>query len=136
MGWGGSDMEPSWANYGTTAGLVKGANVSGRVPYFNFGSADGCPQSGTGGSCNNGWNIGGIGFLSQQGVAFPTPEIYSIPLANQWTVARKHWNQTHASNYVFYGATATTIGLPAQQAWNALRARNSAVVRELILISF
>src|SRR5215472_7527573 len=43
-----SDMEPGFNTYGNTKGLVDGTTASGySFPYIDYGSADGCPTSGS-----------------------------------------------------------------------------------------
>ena len=96
-----SDMEPSWDGAGITKKLVDGANAANFHRYYDFGSADGCPTSGTGGRCNNGWWVSPVAYVSQHGVAAPLPEIYPplTTLAAQWTVVRKNWDANHSSSY-------------------------------------
>ena len=87
---------------------MNGAQAHGWSAYYDFGSADGCPQSGSSdGPCNNGWRVSDVGYVSFHGLALPLPEIYYPANANQWTVVRKWWN-ANQGGYVFAGATATT----------------------------
>ncbi|HKC76830.1 MAG TPA: hypothetical protein VKB70_00430, partial [Gaiellaceae bacterium] len=72
-----SDMEPSWESSSITRQLVNGDQAQGWAVYFDFGSADGCPQSGSAdGPCNNGWHVSDVGYASYGGLAVPLPEIY------------------------------------------------------------
>jgi hypothetical protein len=128
-----SDMELSWAGPSGTARLRDGANANGNAIFFDYGDAAGCPTSGSGGACNNGWGVSDVEHVSYGGVSLPLPEIYYHVNARQWAVVRRHWNENHSSNYFFFGATATTgVGLTARQSWSALNANNWAVGHELV----
>jgi hypothetical protein len=128
----GSDMEPSWNGPDNTKNLVDGASDRGGGVYYDNGSADGCPQSGSSGSCNNGWIVADVGYVSYSGLAVPLPQIYRTSMADQWTVVRKHWNANHSYNYVFWGSTGSTgQPLTAREGWDALNARNPDVLTDL-----
>jgi hypothetical protein len=124
-----SDMEPSWDGSTITKELVDGATAKNFTVYYDYGSADGCPTSGNGGSCNNGWSVSTVAYVSFHGVAVPLPEIYPplTTLAAQWTVVRKNWDANHSSTYSFWGTT----GEPgyAKAGWDDLEADNSGLVR-------
>jgi hypothetical protein len=124
-----SDLEPSWDGPSITKQLVNGDQAQGWALYYDFGSADGCPQSGSSdGACNNGWHVSDVGYVSYHGLAFPLPEIYYTANANQWTVVRKQWNGAQGG-YGFAGVTATTgAGLAPGAAWNTLSSLNSGLV--------
>lgn len=126
----GSDMEPAWDGPGITKQLVFGDTAHGWALYYDYGSADGCPSSGSSGSCANGWGVADVGVASYNGSAVPVPEIYYTVNADQWTVVRRHWNNSNPNNpYLFWGSTGTTgVGLTAQQGWNALSSRNPGIV--------
>jgi hypothetical protein len=123
-----SDMEPSWDGQLITKQLVNGDAAQGWALYYDFGSADGCPQSGSSdGPCNNGWHVSDVGYVSFHGLAMSLPEIYYTALANQWTVVRKVWNGN--GGYYFAGVTASTgVGLTPTAAWNTLSSLNSGLV--------
>jgi hypothetical protein len=125
-----SDMEPSWDGPLITKQLVNGDQGQGWALYYDFGSADGCPQSGSGdGPCNNGWHISDVGYVSIHGLALPLPEIYYTANAKQWTVVRKWWNGSHGG-YFFAGVTGSAgVGLAPGAAWNTLASSNSGLVR-------
>ena len=125
-----SDMEPGFNSYAITKGLVDGATAANDGPYLDYGSADGCPQSGTGGNCNNGWTVYDVGYVSYSGVALSMPEIYYVPAnSNQWTVVRRTWG----SGYNFLGVTGSPPTSNAQAGWNALDGDNPGLVgRNLI----
>jgi hypothetical protein len=123
-----SDMEPSWEGVSTTKQLVNGDQAQGWALYYDFGSADGCPQSGSSdGPCNNGWHVSDVAYVSYHGLALPLPEIYYTANAGQWTVVRKIWSGS--GDYFFAGATASTgVGLAPAASWSALASSNSGRV--------
>lgn len=124
-----SDLEPSWDGSLLTKQLVNGDQAQGWALYYDFGSADGCPQTGSSnGHCNNGWRVADVGYVSFHGLALPLPEIYYAANANQWTVVRKWWN-SGPGGYDFAGVTATPgAGLSPAAAWNMLNSLNSGLV--------
>ena len=124
-----SDMEPSWDGASITKQLVNGDQGQGWALYYDFGSADGCPQSGSSvGACNNGWDVSDVGYVSFHGLALPLPEIYYTVNGSQWTVVRRWWDGNH-DGYFFAGATASTgVGLTPTSAWNTLNSLNSGLV--------
>jgi hypothetical protein len=126
----GADMEPSWDGQLITKQLVNGNTAQGWTLYYDFGSADGCPQSGSSdGACNNGWHASDVGYVSFHGLALPLPEIYYTANANQWTVVRKWWNANQGTNYFFGGVTASTgVGLSPASSWNTLNSLNGGLV--------
>ena len=123
------DMEPSWDGQLITKQLVNGNQGQGWALYYDYGSADGCPQAGTSdGPCNNGWSVSDVSYVSFHGLALPLPEIYYTANASQWTVARKWWNSQN-SDYFFGGVTGSTgVGLTSASAWNTLNSLNSGLV--------
>jgi len=87
---GGSDIEPSWDSVASTRAWVDGyASVATRSMY-NAGAADGCPQTGNGGTngaCNFGWHMSDIVYVSWiSAPALPLPQQYTEngAQANQW----------------------------------------------------
>jgi hypothetical protein len=132
-----SDMELSWDGQLITKQLVNGDAAQGWALYYNYGSADGCPSSGSSGSCNNGWDVGDVGYVSYSHLAVPLPEIYYTVNADQWTVVRRWWDNNNPNDLYFWGTTATPgVGLTAAAGWNALNSRNSGrVFSELVCIS-
>jgi hypothetical protein len=124
-----SDMEPSWDGPAITKQLVNGDAAQGWALYYDYGSADGCPQSGSDGSCNNGWGVSDVGYVSFHGLALPLPEIYYTANANQWTVVRRWWNAANGGGYFFGGITGSTgVGLMPQAGWSTLSSLNSGLV--------
>ena len=124
-----SDLEPSWDGASITKQLVNGDQAQGWALYYDFGSADGCPQSGSrDGTCNNGWHVSDVGYVSFHGLALPLPEIYYTANASQWTVVRRVWNGNE-DDYFFAGVTASAgAGLTPAAGWNALSSANSGLV--------
>jgi hypothetical protein len=124
------DMEPSWDGQLITKQLVNGDQAHGWALYYDFGSADGCPQSGSAdGPCDNGWQVSDVGYVSFHGLAVPLPEIYYSANASQWTVVRAWWDGAQNADYFFGGVTASTgVGLSPAAAWSALESRNSGLV--------
>ena len=124
-----SDMEPSWDGPSITRQLVNGDAGQGWALYYDYGSADGCPQSGSAdGPCNNGWHVSDVGYVSFHGLALPLPKIYYSANASQWTVVRKWWNSAISGDYFFGGVTASTGRADAAAAWNTLNSLNSGLV--------
>jgi hypothetical protein len=83
---GGTDTEPSWSVYSHAGAWSNGYDNTGNSWYWDYGSADGCPTSGSGGgSCNNGWTQGDVyNVASADTWAEPLPQIYDDTLAEQW----------------------------------------------------
>jgi hypothetical protein len=123
------DMEPAWDGQLITKQLVNGDTAQGWALYYDYGSADGCPTSGSSGSCANGWTVGDVAYVSYHGAAVPLPEIYYSVNPDQWTVVRRGWDAAHSDPYTFWGTTGTTgVGLTPQAGWEALGARNPGLV--------
>jgi hypothetical protein len=131
------DLEPSWDGPGITKQLVNGATAQGFSHYFDFGSADGCPQSGIGGSCNNGWTVADVGYVSFHGIAHSVPEIYPplTTLANQWTAIRKTWDSQNSSDPYFFSGVDGAPG-NAKAGWDDLNNDNPGGVVTQRVICF
>jgi hypothetical protein len=131
-----SDIEPSWDGQLISKQLVNGAGAQGFALYYDYGSADGCPSQGSSGSCNNGWSVGDLAYVSYSHLAVPLPEIYYTVNADQWTVIRRWWDSNNSSTYYFWGTTGTPgTGLSPTAGWDALNARNPGrVLSELVCI--
>ena len=129
-----SDMEPSYDGPFITKQLVNGASAQGWAIYDDFGSVDGCPTSGSSnGSCNNGWTVSDVAYVSFHGLALALPEIYYTVSADQWTVVRRYWNaNTSTGSYFFDGVTGTAPappgGINATTGWNTLNSKNPGLV--------
>ncbi len=128
------DIEPTYDGPLISKQLVNGATAQGWAIYDDFGSVDGCPTSGSAdGSCNNGWDVDDVAYVSFHGVALPLPEIYYSVSAGQWTVVRKYWDANSSTpGYFFDGVTGETPapagGVNATTGWNTLSSKNPGVV--------
>ena len=72
---GANDLEPGWGPSGTARAWVNGFVATTTERLWNFGSADGCPQKVGGLSCNNGWTIEDVIWVSAQA----GPNIVALP---------------------------------------------------------
>jgi hypothetical protein len=133
---GANDIEPSWGPVAQARAWVNGFVASSPRRLWNFGSADGCPQSVGGMRCNNGWTIDDVLWVSSH--AGPTvmvmPQIHtqSGSQARQWAVIAARGLELN--NPVRIGAVGfqtsacaqvrggcPTTGNTAWQAWQQLR---------------
>jgi hypothetical protein len=133
---GANDIEPSWGPVAQARAWVNGFVASSPRRLWNFGSADGCPQSVGGTRCNNGWSIDDVLWVSSH--AGPTvmvmPQIHtqSGSQARQWAVIAARGLELN--NPVRIGAVGfqtsacaqvrggcPTTGNTAWQAWQQLR---------------
>jgi hypothetical protein len=133
---GANDIEPSWGPVAQARAWVDGFVASSPRRLWNFGSADGCPQSVGGTRCNNGWSIDDVLWVSSH--AGPTvmvmPQIHtqSGSQARQWAVIAARGLELN--NPVRIGAVGfqtsacaqvrggcPTTGNTAWQAWQQLR---------------
>jgi hypothetical protein len=85
---GGVDIEPGWGPPGQARAWVDGFVAAGNRRLWNFGSADGCPQTYlTKLTCNNGWTIDDVIWVSSRAganvVAMPQLHTQSGSLARQ-----------------------------------------------------
>ena len=88
---GAVDLEPGWGPPGQARAWVDGYVASSARRLWNFGSADGCPQTYlTKLTCNNGWTIDDVIWVSSRAganvVAMPQLHTQSGSLARQWAV--------------------------------------------------
>ena len=133
---GANDIEPSWGPVAQARAWVDGFVAASPRRLWNFGSADGCPQSVGGMRCNNGWTIDDVLWVSSH--AGPTvmvmPQIHtqSGSQARQWAVIAARGLELN--NPVRIGAVGfqtsacaqvrggcPTTGNSAWQAWQQLR---------------
>jgi hypothetical protein len=133
---GANDIEPSWGPVAQARAWVDGFVAASPRRLWNFGSADGCPQSVGGVRCNNGWTIDDVLWVSSH--AGPTvmvmPQIHtqSGSQARQWAVIAARGLELN--NPVRIGAVGfqtsacaqvrggcPTTGNTAWQAWQQLR---------------
>ncbi len=99
---GGADDIESWGTAAAARAFVDGFNSVPNGYLVNFGSADGCPTSGTG-ACSN-WSQADYQYVSWAGRAWPIPEIYLSDgvQASQWANIKLHYPMT------FLGAMSET----------------------------
>lgn len=92
---GGSDLEPGWGGLAAARAWVGAFKATGRVLYANA-SADGCPLSGAGGGCANGWDTASLAELVWGGGGVAVPQIYrrDVAQARQWKVLASLWSRS------------------------------------------
>ena len=87
---GAVDIEPSWGPVRQAKEWVSGFTSASGRRLWNFGSADGCPQTVGGRRCNNGWTIDDVLWVSTQAsprlVVVPQIHTQSGSQARQWAV--------------------------------------------------
>ena len=88
---GSVDLEPGWGPPGQARAWVDGYVRTTNARLWNFGSADGCPQSYTTDlTCNNGWTIDDVLWVSSHAgpnvLAMPQIHTQSGSQAKQWAV--------------------------------------------------
>lgn len=88
---GAVDLEPGWGPSGQARAWVDGYVDSTPARLWNFGSADGCPQTfGTDLTCNNGWTVDDVLWVSSHAgpnvLAMPQIHTQSGSQARQWAV--------------------------------------------------
>ena len=88
---GAVDLEPGWGPSGQARAWVDGYVDSSTARLWNFGSADGCPQTfGADLTCNNGWTIDDVLWVSSHAgpnvLAMPQIHTQSGSQARQWAV--------------------------------------------------
>lgn len=90
---GANDLETSYSSPAAAQSWAQGyvGNNPTNSPYYDYGSANGCPQQPTtsGTACNNGWTVGNEYYVAggvNHSLAKPLPEIYATTGANaqQW----------------------------------------------------
>jgi hypothetical protein len=140
---GSVDLEPGWGPPGQARAWVDGYVRTTNSRLWNFGSADGCPQSISSDlTCNNGWTIDDVLWVS----AHAGPNIYAMPqihtksgaMSKQWAVLAARalemkmplrlaslTVQTAACTQVKGGCPTT--GISAWDAWAQLRRALDAI---------
>ncbi|MEY3805558.1 MAG: hypothetical protein RIR69_370 [Actinomycetota bacterium] len=88
---GSVDIEPGWGPVKQARAWVDGYVASTQIRLWNFGSADGCPQSvGSRLTCNNKWTIDDVMYVSTHAgpnvVAMPQIHTQSGSQSRQWAV--------------------------------------------------
>ena len=140
---GSVDLEPGWGPPGQARAWVDGYVRTTNSRLWNFGSADGCPQTISADlTCNNGWTIDDVLWVS----AHAGPNIFAMPqihtksgaLSRQWAVLAARalemkmplrlaalTVQTAACTQVKGGCPTT--GISAWDAWAQLRRALDAI---------
>ena len=124
---GANDIEPGFGGASAARSWAQGfASVPG-YRYIDFGSADGCPASGSGnGSCNNGWTEDDEWYVSWGNPAAdnPVPQIFYSAMAHQWATISLY-GATHKGSAVYMAGPGDeheldTSTLTSSQAWTDL----------------
>lgn len=134
---GAVDLEPGWGPPGQARAWVDGFVDSTSSRLWNFGSADGCPQTiSTDLTCNNGWTIDDVLWVSSHAganvLAMPQIHTNSGSQSRQWAVLTARavemgmplriaaiTVQTAACSQVASGCSTT--GISAWDGWSQLR---------------
>jgi hypothetical protein len=134
---GAVDLEPGWGPPGQARAWVDGYVDQTAARLWNFGSADGCPQTyGADLTCNNGWTIDDVLWVSSHAgpnvLAMPQIHTKSGSQARQWAVLAARGQamgmplrlaaitvQTAACSQVRGGCPTT--GVSAWDGWSQLR---------------
>ena len=112
--YGASDIELHWpgatASASTAKAWVNGYNSVWKSPYyyFDYGDANGCPQSGTThtpGNCYTGWTQDDVNYVAYESGAYPLPEIYSSAGGDA-----KEWQQLSLYQYLKHGYSELITG--------------------------
>lgn len=115
---GANDMEMDWNSSAMTRVWSEGYDsVPGRIGYYNYGDAGGCPQQGTisNGSCNNNWTQEDVWYVSY-GVAsaFPLPEIYLTGSSGCPACNARQWQQLSLYGDLIHGYRMNIAGTTTQ----------------------
>ena len=133
---GANDLEPGWGPSGQARAWVDGFVATTTQRLWNYGSADGCPQSVGGILCNNGWTIDDVLWVSSQAgsnvIALPQVHTNGGAQSKQWSVIAARAKalgvsfrlgglsvQTAACKQVKGGCPTT--GISAWNAWVQMR---------------
>lgn len=138
---GAVDLEPSWGPVEQARAWVAGYVAATGRRLWNFGSADGCPQSVGSLRCNNGWTVDDVAWVSTEAGpnVWVAPQIFtqSGSLARQWAVIAQRALQRGAqlrlggvgvqSSACLQRGPCPTTGNLGWQAWQQLRAALDAL---------
>jgi hypothetical protein len=98
---GADDLEPSWSPPSAARAWVDAYGNASHFPFYNYGSADGCPPYG---ACTNGWTEEDLWYVAYGATAaWPIPEIYSSANAQQWYHLGLYGAVNHGSTVQFLG---------------------------------
>lgn len=126
---GAMDAEPGWGAFPYASQWANGYDSTAKSYYWDNGSADGCPTSGTGG-CDNSWTQTDL-FDMAWGYAEvePLPQVYASNMADQWgTIVNQVGGMTFLGPVSQHQACADQNNPPScdnldftpDQSWNAL----------------
>jgi len=139
---GSVDLEPGWGPSGQARAWVDGYVATTTTRLWNFGSADGCPQSVGKLTCNNGWTIDDVLWVSSHAganvMAMPQIHTKSGSQARQWAVlaarAIQMTKPLRLASFTVQTAACTqvrsgcpTTGVSAWDGFNQLRAALDAI---------
>lgn len=147
---GANDIEPGFGRAAPARAWVDGYSSRASVPFYNYGSADGCPYAGASWSgCNNGWSQSDVLYVSAGTPhARALPEIYTpTSQASQWQKISELGVRTGLGQVKFAGAMTqnTACSLSScpgtdntpQQGWTALwNALNSSPLTSVASLPF
>lgn len=140
---GAVDLEPSWGPPGQARAWVDGWVGASGARLWNFGSADGCPQTVSADlTCNNGWTIDDVLWVSSHAgpnvVAMPQIHSPGGAQSRQWAVLAARANtmgmplriaaitvQTAACAQMKGGCPST--GISAWDGWSQIRRTIDAI---------
>lgn len=128
--YGGSDLEPGFGSVTATSDWFSGyTGYTGARRVYNFGSADGCPQSytlsggvyitgqtSTAGSCNNGWTQEDVYYMSWgHTLAYSIPEIYyNLQAGEVFSRQAVQWERIVRYAYLKYSRSMAISGVLVQ----------------------
>jgi hypothetical protein len=113
---GAIDIEPDWNSVTNTLNWVSGYSEVATKRYYNFGTCDGCPDSGTpsclggGGTINNSWKLNDVFYFSFDApLAYSIPEIYRTDFYNarQWQRVSLYGDLCHNGKQIYFKGTLT-----------------------------
>lgn len=130
----GVDMEPSWGSFAAALRWVSAYRAADGPPLLFNASADGCPQQGDAGPCNNGWNVDAMATtIWSRSSDSALPQIYRHDgaMAAQWGViaraARRLGLEPRFAGAMSQRRACAQVGgddcldLPPAKAWEQLR---------------
>ena len=139
---GAADIEPAWGRPSYARSWASHYNSAGAWDYYDFGSADACPQSGTVKTAGNcavytvpntkpavtfTWSQDDLYNISWQVThAGTVPEVYIDAQAKEWQQISKWATLNGLPKISFNGSMATTTGYTARESWTDLVNRCAA----------
>jgi hypothetical protein len=108
---GAIDIEPDWNTIQNTRDWIQGYIENTTRSYYNFGTCDGCPYTGTpqcannGGTINNNWTLEDVRYVSWgTGPSHALPEIYNTDgiHAQQWYRISLYSYLCHSGSRIYF----------------------------------